>query len=370
MKVLSIVGTRPEVIKMAPVIKELECKHDSFDSNVMITGQHMEMCKPYLDLFDITPRYDLSIMEENQTLNDIVIKILKRLPVLLGEIKPDIILVQGDTTSAFAAALAAYHSETKVGHIEAGLRTFNKYNPYPEEMNRHLIGVLADLHFAPTKIARNNLINEGVSPDNIYLTGNTVIDALMFIVKDSYEFDDEVLKAIDFNNKKIICVTTHRRESFGIPLQNTLKALKQIVNLFKEVEIILPVHYNPNVKNYVYDLLGDVNRIHLIEPLPYEPFVQLLNKCYLILTDSGGIQEEAPSLGKPVLVLRETTERPEGIEAGTAVMVGTDVEIIVSKVEELIKDANKYNEMAQIANPYGDGNAAYEIVDILKNVFS
>lgn len=368
-KVISIIGTRPEVIKMAPVIKELNQRSNRFESKVIITGQHKEMCLPYLDLFKIVPDDNLDIMQENQSLNHIVIKILSELPAVFDRINPDIILVQGDTTSAFAASLVAYHREVKVGHVEAGLRTYNKFNPFPEEMNRHLIGVLADLHFAPTKKARDNLISEGISSEIIHVTGNTVIDALLSIVKDDYVFDHAVLKKLDFSTKRIICVTTHRRESFGTPLKNTLQALKKIIEIFSDVEIILPVHYNPNVKRHVYEVLGEVDRIHLIEPLSYEPFVQLLNKSYIILTDSGGIQEEAPSLGKPVLVLRETTERPEGIEAGTAKMVGTDIEKIVKSVEELMIYKDFYDKMARSSNPYGDGTAAQQIVGILENSF-
>lgn len=365
-KVLSIFGTRPEVIKMAPVIKELERRQESFVSKIVVTGQHKEMCKPYLELFSIKPDYDLAIMEKEQTLNSIVVNILTRLPELLAEIQPHIVLVQGDTTSAFAATLAAYHSKTKIGHVEAGLRTNDKYNPYPEEINRRCISVLADLHFAPTKKAKDNLIAEGISSENIFVTGNTVIDALKMIIKNDYQFKHDVLSKIDFDSKKIICVTTHRRESFGEPLKNTLKAIKEIIEIFPDVEIILPVHYNPNVRRHVYEMLNGTNRIHLIEPLSYEPFVQLLNKSYLILTDSGGIQEEAPSLGKPVLVLRESTERPEGIEAGTAKLVGTDVKRIISSVKELLENKEIYNKMAHAINPYGDGKAASKIVDALK----
>jgi UDP-N-acetylglucosamine 2-epimerase (non-hydrolysing) len=365
-KVVSIFGTRPEVIKFAPVIKEIERRHKAFISRVIITGQHREMCKPYLDLFSIVPDYDLAIMQKNQTLNRIVRSILKKLPVLLDDIQPDIVLVQGDTTSAFAASLAAYHSKIKIGHIEAGLRTGNKYNPFPEEINRSLISVLADFHFAPTSRAKETLISEGIPNKKIFITGNTVIDALKLIVKNNYEFKHDIMGSIDFKNKRIISVTTHRRESFGKPLENTLKALKKIVKIFPDVEIVFPVHYNPNVRSLVNEVIANSEHIHIIEPLSYDQFIQLLNKSYLILTDSGGVQEEAPSLGKPVLVLRETTERPEGIEAGTAKLVGTDVKNIIENVKHLMEDGRHYNKMANAVSPYGDGKAALKIVNILE----
>lgn len=366
-RVLNIIGTRPEVIKMAPVIEELKKRPSVFQSYTILTGQHKEMCLPYLDLFSIVPDSDLSIMEKNQTLDTIVINILRTMPKIIKEYSPDYILVQGDTTSAFAAALAAYHSKVKVGHVEAGLRTGNKYNPYPEEMNRMLIGSLADLHFAPTGHAKENLLAQGVPKERIFVTGNTVIDTLKMVVKKQYRFDDETLDRIDFESRRVICVTTHRRESIGEPLQNTLAALKAIVGLYPDVEIVLPVHYNPNVRTVISETLGNVERVHLIEPLTYEPFVQLLNKSYMILTDSGGIQEEAPSLGKPVLVLRDTTERPEGVEAGTSRLVGTDTERIVSETRKLLDDRASYEKMARSVNPYGDGTSARKIADIIQN---
>lgn len=350
---------------MAPVIEELG-RRPSFDHKVIITGQHKEMVEHYLNLFSIVPDHDLSIMEKEQTLNTIVINILKKLPPLLNEIQPDVVLVQGDTTSAFAAALAAYHSKIKIGHVEAGLRTGDKYNPFPEEINRHLIGGLADFHFAPTEKARENLVAEGISNKEIDVTGNTIIDALKMIIRKEHHFNDSILGKIDFETMKVISVTTHRRESFGKPLLNTLSALKKITEIFQNVEIVIPVHYNPNVRKSVYAVLRNAERIHLIDPLDYVAFIHLLNKSYLILTDSGGVQEEAPSLGKPVLVLRETTERPEGIKAGVAKMVGTDTDRIVSNVRELIEDQETYKKMAQVANPYGDGRAATRIADILE----
>jgi UDP-N-acetylglucosamine 2-epimerase (non-hydrolysing) len=365
--VLSIIGTRPEVIKMAPVIKELEKRGSRFDLTNVITGQHRELCRPYLKLFDINADIDLAIMQKGQTIDFIAARILQRLSGVLEKVRPDIMLVQGDTTSAFAAALTACHHKIKVGHVEAGLRTGNKHNPFPEEINRRLIGAVADLHFAPTALAKTNLIREGVAEKQISVTGNTVIDALKMVAQRNHHFHDRVLSRIPFDSRRILCVTTHRRESFGQPLRNTLQALKKIARRFEDVEIVLPVHYNPNVRPHVYKLLGGIDRIHLIEPLPYESFVHLLNRSFLILTDSGGVQEEAPSLGKPVLVLRETTERPEGITAGTARLIGTDTDRIVAAVAELLENERAYQRMAQAINPYGDGLAAARIADILES---
>jgi UDP-N-acetylglucosamine 2-epimerase (non-hydrolysing) len=367
-KLLSIMGTRPEIIKMAPVLRELSRRSETIESKIVITGQHKEMSVPYLKLFAITPDYNLSIMKENQSLHSIVISVLKKLDILLKNLQPDAILVQGDTSSAFAATLSAFYNKIKIGHIEAGLRTYNNYNPFPEEANRHLISVLADLNFAPTKGAKENLLKEGISENRIFITGNTIIDALLLIINTNknYKFNHQVLDKIDFEKNKIILVTTHRRESFGKPLHNILTTLKMLVNNYKNVQIILPVHYNPNVSNAVNKLLKKTKRIHLIEPLNYESFVHLMNKSTIILTDSGGIQEEAPSLGKPVLVLRDTTERPEGIKAGTAKIVGTDIEQIFSSVSELITNESDYNKMSNINNPYGDGKASKRIVEILE----
>jgi len=368
--VLSIIGTRPEVIKMAPVVKELDKRQHRFHQTVVVTGQHREMCEPYLELFGIRPDRDLAIMQKNQTLNSIIANILTALPRVLAEVKPDVVLVQGDTSSAFAAALAAFHQMIKVAHIEAGLRTGNKYNPFPEEMNRAMIGRIADYHFAPTASARENLRREGVASEHVYVTGNTSIDALKMMLAASREESIPVLNDVNLRDDRIIVVTTHRRESFGEPLVNTLHALKKIVARYPDVRIVLPVHYNPNVRTQVYKILEGVDRIQLIEPLEYYSFIRLLDRSYLVLTDSGGIQEEAPSLGKPVLVLRETTERPEGVEAGTARLVGTDVERIVTAVSNLLDDERAYQDMVCAANPYGDGTAAVNIVDALEAVFS
>jgi len=369
-KVVSIIGTRPEVIKMAPVIRELRNRPAVFEPTVIVTGQHREMCEPYMNLFGIEADVDLAIMQKNQTLDSIFVNILSVLPAALAKFQPDILLVQGDTSSAFAAALAAYHGKIMVGHVEAGLRTGNKYNPFPEEMNRRLVGAVADLHFAPTASARANLLREGIPEERIAVTGNTVIDALRMVVRDEYIFTDEALSRIDFAGRRIICVTTHRRESFGEPLKNTLRALKEIVRRHPDVEIVLPVHYNPNVRPHVYEALAGTERIHLMEPLSYEPFVQLMNKSYLIVSDSGGVQEEAPGLGKPVLVLRETTERPEGIAAGTARLVGTDAERIVPAVTELLEDESAYRKMSRAVNPYGDGKAATRIAEVIEKTFA
>ena len=365
-RVLTVIGTRPEVIKMAPVIRELGRRGAHFAVTNVLTGQHREMSRPYLSLFKIRPHYDLDIMQRAQSLDGIVERILQRLPRVLEEVRPDIVLVQGDTTSAFAAALVAFHRQIAVGHVEAGLRTNNKYNPYPEELNRHLIGTLADLHFAPTQMARRSLLREGVAAANIFVTGNTVIDALKSVAQQRFAFTDAVLAKIPYGRRRVICVTIHRRESFGTPIRNILKALRRIVDRYSDVEVVIPVHYNPNVREQVFRFLAGVERIHLINPLPYEAFVHLMNRSHLVLTDSGGIQEEAPALGKPVLVLRETTERPEGIRAGTAKLVGTDSDRIVSSTAKLLDHDRAYRSMAQAVNPYGDGRAGMRIARILQ----
>ncbi len=365
-RVLVVIGTRPEVIKMAPVIKELEGRNARFSLTTVLTGQHREMTRPYLSLFKIRPDYDLAIMQRAQTLDGIVERILHRLHPVLKEVGPDIVLVQGDTTSAFAAALAAFHQKIAVGHVEAGLRTNNKYNPFPEEMSRRLIGALADLHFAPTPFARRSLLREAVALQNVFVTGNTVIDALQSIARRRFAFTDPDLSAIPYSRRRLICVTTHRRESFGSPMRNVLKALRRIAESYPDVEIVLPVHYNPSVRQQVFQLLSGVERINLVEPLGYEAFVHLMKRSYLVLTDSGGVQEEAPSLGKPVLVLRDTTERPEGVRAGTAKLVGTDTDRIFNATARLLDNAGAYRAMAQAVNPYGDGCASARIARILQ----
>lgn len=366
LKTMVVFGTRPEAIKMAPLIAKLRNEADFFMPVVVVTGQHRQMLDQVLKLFGITPDYDLHMMTENQTLDDIVVQSIKGLGGIIRDESPDIVLVQGDTTSAFASALAAFHNKVCIGHVEAGLRTHNKYNPFPEEMNRHLIGVLADFHFVPTERSRQHLLNENVPDERIHVTGNTVIDALMMTVKADYSFSDDYLKKINFTGKRIITLTTHRRESFGEAMANTFAALKTIVSNNKDVEVVFPVHHNPNVRNLVSECIYGYERIHLIDPLDYESFVHLMNASYLILTDSGGIQEEAPALGKPVLVLRETTERPEAVESGVAKLVGTDPENIVSEVNCLLKSKDSYNSMSCAINPYGDGKASKRIADVLK----
>lgn len=364
-RVLAVIGTRPEVIKMAPVIWQLQRLQGRFATSTVVTGQHREMSRPYLSLLNIRPDYDLAIMRRAQSLDDIVERILHRLPAVLKAVRPDVVLVQGDTTSAFAAALASFHHRIAVGHVEAGLRTNNKYNPFPEEMARRLIGSLADLHFAPTQFARRSLLREGVASENIFVTGNTVIDTLKSIAQRRHAFADPALAQILRGRRRIICVTTHRRESIGAPMRNVLKALRRIAQLYPDVEIVLPVHYNPKVRQQVFRVLSGVDRVHLVEPLGYEAFVHLMKRSYLVLTDSGGVQEEAPALGKPVLVMRETTERPEGIHAGTAKLVGTNADSIVSAAARLLDQPRAYGAMAQAVNPYGDGRASLRIARIL-----
>lgn len=351
---------------MAPVIVALATQPDRFESKVLTTGQHREMLVPVLKLFKIKPDFDLAVMTQGQTLNQIVSRVVDGMDAVFNQFRPDTVFVQGDTTSAFSAALAAFHHKIFICHIEAGLRTGDKFNPYPEEANRHLIGVLADLHFAPTNDAKENLLREGVSPSKIHVTGNTAIDALRMVFKRDYQFNDPLLRSIDFRRRRVITLTTHRRESFGAPMRDTFEALKILVNKFPDVEVIFPVHFNPNVRSAVRETIEGYDRVHLIDPLEYEAFVHLMGYSTLILTDSGGIQEEAPSLGRPVLVLRETTERPEGIAAGTSCLVGTCPERIVSEASRLLEDPIAYKAMAKIANPYGDGRAAEKIVEIIQ----
>jgi len=364
MKIALVFGTRPEAIKMAPVVKELERR--KVDHIVIVTAQHRQMLDQKLNVFGIVPHYDLDIMEQDQDLYYVTTAVLNEIkPVLLKEM-PDVLLVQGDTTTTFAASLAAYYQKIVVGHVEAGLRTWNKFNPFPEEINRQLTTRLADLHFAPTEWAKNNLLREGVAPERIFITGNTVIDALLMIVDPNYQFKDESLKAIDFTRRRVIVLTSHRRENFGEPMRHVFSACRQLVEKNHDVELIYPVHPNPNVRKVANEILSGIPRVHLIEPMEYRPFVQLMNKCYLILTDSGGVQEEAPTLGKPVLVLRKTTERPEAIEAGTAKLVGTDERTILDTAQKLLSDSAEYKKMATRTNPYGDGKAAQRIVDIIQ----
>ena len=359
---------------MAPVIKELEKHQDKIRSLVCVTAQHREMLDQVLDLFEIKPDVDLNLMEDNQTLSQITARALTALDDVFKEIKPDWVLVQGDTTTTMVASLVAFYHGVRIGHIEAGLRTYNKKAPFPEEINRRMTSVIADLHFAPTEKAKQNLLKEGVDEKRIFVTGNTVIDALLMIVKRQSQpdvqekwnryFNDKF--GISFNNgRRRILVTGHRRESFGKGFENICNALREIACSYEDVEIIYPVHLNPNVQEPVRRILNNTKRIHLIPPLDYEPFVYLMSKSYLILTDSGGIQEEAPSLGIPVLVMRETTERPEAVEAGTGRIVGTDMNKIISEAQLLLNDNETYSAMSVVRNPYGDGNAGSRILNLL-----
>jgi UDP-N-acetylglucosamine 2-epimerase (non-hydrolysing) len=363
LKVLSVFGTRPEAIKMAPLIKKLQ-ENSEVESTVAVTAQHREMLDMVLELFKIVPDYDLNIMKKGQTLTHITARVLEGMGEVLKDSRPDIVLVHGDTTTTFAASLAGFYLKIPVGHVEAGLRTANKYSPYPEEINRRLTGNLADLHFAPTAAARENLLKENVRDNNICVTGNTVIDALLSTVDENYSFDEN-LGFVNETENKIILVTAHRRENWGKPMDRIFNAVKEIVNNNRDVEIVFPVHKNPKVRNHVHEILGSSERVHLIEPLDYRPFVNLMDSSYFILTDSGGMQEEAPSLGKPVLVLRDTTERPEAVSAGTVKLVGTEKEEILNTAQILLNDRESYLKMANAVNPYGDGRASDRIVDAL-----
>jgi UDP-N-acetylglucosamine 2-epimerase (non-hydrolysing) len=374
--VLTIFGTRPEAIKLAPVVKALEARPDRFRSSVCVTAQHREMLDQVIHLFELKPDDDLDIMKPKQDLYGITSEVLLKLRDLLKEIKPDLILVQGDTTTTFAASLAAFYERIEIGHVEAGLRTCDKYKPFPEEINRHLTSVLADYHFAPTEQAKRHLLKEGTPEARIYVTGNTVIDALLWILKRQSEPEQKEKMEAFFAktlssstlSRRLILVTAHRRESFGEGFENICQALKEIALRNPEVHIVYPVHLNPNVREPVYRIVGGMDRIHLIEPLEYEPFVYLMNRSFFILTDSGGIQEEAPSLGKPVLVMREVTERSEAVEAGTARLVGPKKEKIIQGAQKLLDDPDEYRRMANRKNPYGDGRASERIVEILTKV--
>lgn len=365
-RIMSIFGTRPEAIKMGPVVKEIE-KTEGVESIVCVTAQHREMLDQVLEVFDIKPDYDLDIMKAGQTLTQITTRALKGLEEVIKEAKPDIVLVHGDTTTTFAGALAAFYQQVKVGHVEAGLRTYNKYEPFPEEMNRKLTGGLTDFHFAPTETARGHLIKEGIEDGYIFVTGNTVIDALSTTLSDEYSFMVDKLNQIDFDNKRVITLTAHRRENLGEPLENICRAVKQIAEEFEDVEIVYAVHMNPTVRNTVNSILGNTKNVHLLEPLELRDMHNLLNKSYLVLTDSGGLQEEVPSMGKPVLVLRNVTERPEGVEAGTLKLAGTDEKNIYNLTKELLTDNEAYAKMANAVNPYGDGKASMRIVKAIKD---
>ena len=368
-KVMTVFGTRPEAIKMAPVVLELQKHTDRIQTIVAVTAQHRQMLDQVLDLFQITPDYDLDIMSQGQTLYDITTKSLMGLKDVLAKEKPDLVLVHGDTTTTFAGALASYYQQVPVGHVEAGLRTGDIYSPFPEEMNRKLTGAIAAIHFAPTATAKANLLKENVNPSHIYVTGNTVIDALMMTVAGDYDFGDD-LKDVDFHNHRVILLTTHRRENLGEPMRHIYKALRRIIEEIPDTEIVFPVHRNPLVRKVVEEELAGVDRIHLIDPMEYEPFANLMSLSSLVLTDSGGIQEEAPSLGKPVLVLRNTTERPEAVEAGTVRLIGTDKDVVYAETKRLLTDQAAYDAMSNAVNPYGDGKASQRIVQAILHVFA
>ncbi len=363
-KAMTVFGTRPEAIKMAPLALELAaCPH--IDAKVCVTAQHRQMLDQVLEMFDIKPDFDLDIMKERQSLVGITTRVLTGLDEVIKEEKPDVVLVHGDTSTTFAGALAAFYNQVKIGHVEAGLRTYDKYSPFPEEMNRCLTGVMADFHFSPTEANKQNLLKENIDESKIYITGNTVIDALKSTVKDDYKFTDETLAKLDFSAKKVILVTAHRRENLGEPLRNICEALREIVTTYEDVQIVYPVHLNPAVREVANEILGGLDRVSLIEPVNVDDLHNAMSRCYMVMTDSGGLQEEAPSLAKPVIVLRNETERPEAVTAGTVKVAGVKKENILALAKELIESEEAYNKMAHAANPYGDGNASKRIVEAL-----
>ena len=368
-KILIVFGTRPEAIKLCPLITELKKHPEKYETVVCVTAQHREMLDQVLEIFSITPDYDLNLMTHNQSLADLTARCISEIDGIIKKLKPDMLIVQGDTTTTFSAALAAYYSKVKIGHVEAGLRTFNKYSPFPEEINRKLTTGLADIHFAPTDINKKNLLSEGVLQESVIITGNTVIDALLWvrekIVSENKTYEE--LKDIDFS-KKLILVTGHRRENFGEGFINILSAIKEIAENNSDVEIVYPVHFNPNVRKPVEQLLTGISNIKLIEPLDYEPFIYIMDKSYLIISDSGGVQEEAPSLGKPVLVTRDTTERPEAVDTGVVKIVGVDKDKIIDEAQVLLDSIEHYNAMSTIQNPYGDGQACKVIAESLSRL--
>jgi UDP-N-acetylglucosamine 2-epimerase (non-hydrolysing) len=367
-KIMAVFGTRPEAIKMAPLLNNLK-KDENYDLIITVTAQHREMLDQVMDLFKLEADYDLDIMQQRQTLSGLTARIITKLDNILKKEKPDLLLVHGDTTSTFVGALSSFYQQIKIAHVEAGLRTHNKYSPFPEEINRQLTGVLADLHFAPTKEAKKNLLMENISEEKIFITGNTVIDALLSVVDKNYSFENETLKNIDFDNKKVVLLTAHRRENLGEPMENIFRAVKDLTEEIKDLEVIFPVHLNPVIRELSKKMLSGTKGIHLIEPLDYLPFANLMAKSDLVLTDSGGIQEEAPSLAKPVLVLRDTTERPEAVEAGTVIKVGTDYKNIYQESLKLLTDEEEYLKRAAAVNPYGDGKAVKRIVSALNYFF-
>ncbi|MFO7887306.1 MAG: UDP-N-acetylglucosamine 2-epimerase (non-hydrolyzing) [Eubacteriales bacterium] len=362
-KIMTVFGTRPEAIKMASLVKTMEsCQ--KVEHRTCVSAQHRDMLDQVLDIFNIKPDFDLDIFQHGQSLTQITSRTMEGMEEVFKTFKPDLILVQGDTTTVFSGALVGFYHKIKIGHVEAGLRSGNLMSPYPEEANRKLTGVIANFHFAPTKESKENLLKEGYDEKLIHITGNTVIDALFEVVDDEYEFEDEFLKKINFNNR-ILLLTAHRRENIGKPMENIFKAVKRVVNEQDDVEVIYPVHLNPKVRKIADNILKDVSRVHLIEPLDYVPFANLMNKSHIIVTDSGGIQEEAPSLGKPVIVVRKETERPEGIKAGTAKLAGTDEKTIYKILNDLLNNEKSYKKMANAVNPYGDGKSAHRIKDII-----
>ena len=361
-KLMTVFGTRPEAIKMCPLVLEMQKYPDFIEPIVAVTAQHREMLDQVLQLFAIKPDYDLNIMTAGQTLYDVTGRALAGLKDVLAEAQPDMVLVHGDTTTTFVGALASFYAQIPVGHVEAGLRTGNKFSPYPEEMNRKLTGAIADIHFAPTSTSKNNLLKENIDPAAIVVTGNTVIDALQTTVKADYRFTDSGLQKALAGGKRLILVTTHRRENLGEPMRHVYQALRKVLENHPDVEAIFPVHKNPKVREIVDEELGKLAQVHLIEPLDYEPFANLMAKVDIVLTDSGGIQEEAPALGKPVLVLRDTTERPEAVDAGTVKLVGTAYDDVLRETSLLLDDSKYYQSMAEAANPYGDGRACERII--------
>jgi len=367
-RVLAVCGTRPDTVKMAPVVNELRQHSDQVELTLAVTGQHREMLVQVLEAFDLHPDYDLNIMSARQTLAQITTRALEGLDNVITEVQPGLILAQGDTTTTFVASLAAFYHKTPFGHVEAGLRTDNKYDPFPEEMNRRMTGVIADLHFAPTELSKQNLLREGVDADKVFVTGNTVIDALLSTAAREHTFVDKRIEAAAESGRMVL-ITAHRRENWGEPMRDICRAVKEIVKRNADVSVVFPVHKNPIVRETVFPELENVERVILTEPPDYVPFVHLMKESYLILTDSGGVQEEAPSLGKPVLVLRKTTERPEGVAAGNAKLVGTDIGVITSEAQKLLSNESAYDAMARVENPYGSGRAAERIWEIIRSRF-
>jgi len=363
MKVMSVFGTRPEAIKMCPLVKELE-KTEGIESVVCLTGQHREMLQQVIDIFETKVKYNLDIMKPRQTLTTITSSILEKIEPILIEEKPDIVLVHGDTTTSFVVALAAFYQQIPVGHVEAGLRTFDKYSPFPEEMNRNLTGKIAELHFAPTVNNQENLRREGITK-NVFVTGNTVIDAFQTTVKENYVFKDETLRTIDFKNRKCVLMTAHRRENLGQPLENICNAVKRLAEKYEDMDFVYPVHLNPAVRDTAKKILADVQNVYLIPPVDVEDMHNVMDRSFLVMTDSGGLQEEAPACGVPVLVLRTETERPEAVEAGTVKVIGVDEDVIFDEAVNLIENPSEYQRMAHAVNPYGDGHASERIVQNL-----